>query len=82
MWVAFIKAAFALGALGMMMWMLSLVSSPLTDAAMAGPHSDHATVQQVSTMFNVMTLENLTLLAGIAVGLFLLYQATLQRRGF
>jgi len=82
MWVEFIKGAFALGALAVMMWMLSVVLGPLTDTATSGAHADHQTVTQVSTMFDVLTLENLTLLAGIAVGLYLLYQATLQRQGF
>lgn len=80
MWVTFFKSAFALGILGFLMWVLSLVLSPLLEAANSGSNADHETVTQIGTLFEMMTLDNLTLLAGVAVGLFLVYRATLERQ--
>jgi len=80
MWVTLFRSAFALGILGFLMWALTHVLSPLTNTATSGPNADHETVTQIATLFNMMTLDNLTLLAAVAVGLFLIYRATLESR--
>ena len=81
MWVTILKSVFELGALAVMMLVLAAVVSPIVDFAMSGPNADHETVGQVGTMFNLMTVDNLTLLAGLAVMLYLIWRATLEGRG-
>lgn len=78
MWVSLIRSTFAIGALGLMMFVLAYILSELTSFATSGPNADHETVVQLSTMFDAMTVDNLTLLAAFAVVLFLLWRATVE----
>ena len=78
MWVTLLRAVFEMGALALLMVVLAAVVARLTGFATSGPNADHESVGQVAQMFNLMTVENLTLLVGIAVAVFLLWRATLE----
>lgn len=80
MWVSLIRAVVELGPLMLMMVVLAAAVSRLAGFATSGPNADHETVGQLSQMFDVMTVDNLTLLAALAVVLFLLWRATLEGR--
>lgn len=80
MWVTLLRAVFELGALMLLMVVLAAAIAPIVDFATSGPNADHETVGQLGSMFDVMTVDNLTLLAAVAVILFLLWRATLEGR--
>lgn len=78
MWVTLLRSFFEIGALALLMVVLAAVVAQLTGFATSGPNADHESVGQVAQMFNLMTVENLTLLVAIAAGVFLLWRATLE----
>jgi hypothetical protein len=81
MWVSLARGGgLSLAALAFMMWILRKILDPVIDMATSGPHAGHSTVQRISTYFAAMTLENLTLIAGLGVGLYLLGRAASERR--
>ncbi len=80
MWVTFIRSAFGLVVVAFLMWVTTLILGPLTDFATRGPHADHSTVVTISGWFDVLSLDNLTLIGGLAVGLYLLSRAVVERR--
>lgn len=80
MWVALLRAGGALAVIAFLMQALRWVLNPMLEVARAGPHSGASTVTRVSGYFSAMTVENLTLLGAVAVGIFLLGRAAVQRR--
>jgi len=80
MWVTFIRSAFGLVVIAFMMWVTTLIVGPITTFATAGPHADHSTVVTIAAWFDVLSLDNLTLIGGLAVGLYLLNRAVVERR--
>jgi hypothetical protein len=80
MWVSFIRAGFGMGVLGLMMFVLAMILEPIVGHATSGPNADAETVTQIGGWFNVLTVDNLTLIAGLAVGLFLVHRAVVERQ--
>ena len=80
MWVSMIRAGFAMGVLGLMMYVLATILDPIVGHAMSGPNADAETVTQIGGWFNALTVDNLTLLAGLAIGLFLVHRAVVERQ--
>lgn len=80
MWTAFIRGAFAMGVVAFVMWVLRLILDPIIGFATNGPNSEAETVTTIGTWFGVLTLENLTLFGGIAIGLYLVNRAVVERR--
>ena len=80
MWVSVIRAAFAMGVLALMMYVLATILDPIVGHATSGPNAEAETVTQIGGWFNVLTVDNLTLLAGLAIGLFLVHRAVVERQ--
>jgi len=80
MWVTFIRGAFGLVVVAFLMWVTTLILGPITNFATSGPHAQHESVVTIAGWFDVLTLDNLTLLGGLAVGLYLLSRAVVERR--
>lgn len=81
MWVALARdGGFALALLTFLMWVLRTTLDPIVDYACGGPHSGAASVVQVCGYFNALTLENLTLIAALGVGLSLLGRSVTERK--
>jgi len=80
MWVTLVRTVIQMGPLALMMVVLAAVMARLTGFATSGPNADHESVGQVAQMFNAMTVENLTLLVGLAVIFYLIWRATLEGR--
>ena len=78
MWASIIKAVLYLAVGIFLMWVLAQVLDPITSFAMAGEHADQAQVQTIGTYFDALTLENLTLLISLAVGIYLLGRAAVE----
>lgn len=79
MWTAFAKGGLALVALTFLMWVTRQILDPILDKATAGPHADAASVQRVGGYFSALTVDNLVLLAGLAVGVYLISRAAVER---
>lgn len=79
MWTSFARAGLYLVALVFLMFVVVQLLGPIVDMATSGPHSSAESVKRVGGYFNAMTLENLTLLAGVAVGIYLLGRAAVER---
>lgn len=80
MWTSIARSAIALCAITFMMWMLRRVLTPILTAANSGPHADAESVQRVGGYFGALTLDNLVLLGALAVAIFLLGRAAVERR--
>jgi hypothetical protein len=81
MWIAFIRdGGLAVAVLAFLMRVLRWVLDPIIAAATAGPHASHSSVQTIAGWFAMLSVENLTLIAGLGVALFLLGRATTERR--
>lgn len=80
MWAAMARAAIYLVAVTFLMWVLRQILDPILDFATAGPHADADSVVRVGSYFNALTLDNLTLLAAVAVAIFLLGRAAVEQR--
>jgi hypothetical protein len=80
MWTAFARAGLGLAVLTFMMWVLREILSPILDMATSGPHADASSVTRLAGYFNALTVENLTLIAALAVGIYLLGRAATERR--
>jgi len=80
MWVAIAKSALSLGVLTFLMWVLTQLLAPVLDLATTGPNADASSVQRIGGYFNALTLDNLVLIAGLAVGVYLLGRAVVERR--
>lgn len=79
MWVSFARAGIYLVALTFLMWVLRSILDRVIPFALAGPNANAASVQRVSTYFGALTLDNLTLLVALAVGIYLLGRAATER---
>jgi hypothetical protein len=80
MWTALARGGLAMAVLAFMMQVLRWILDPILDIATSGPNADAETVVQIGGYFNALTVENLTLIAGVGVGLFLLGRAATERR--
>lgn len=79
MWTALGKGGLALAILSFMMWALRKILNPITDMATSGPHADAESVQRIGGYFAALTTENLVLLVGIGIGIYLLSRAAVER---
>lgn len=80
MWVSIARAGVYLVALPFLMWVLYWILDPILGFANSGPHANASSVQRVGGYFGAMTLENLVLLALIAIGVYLLGRAAVERQ--
>lgn len=80
MWVSLIRGTVALAALTFMSWVLVKVLNPILEVANAGPHADHDAVVRIGGYFELLTVENVTLISALAVAVYLLGRAAVERR--
>jgi len=80
MWISVGRAAVGLVALTFMAWLTRSILDPVLSFATAGEYSDQTQVVELSSYFGALTLQNLTLAAGLAVGIYLLGRAAAERR--
>lgn len=80
MWAAVARGGLGLVALVFLMWALRESLDLIVGEATAGSYGDPTTVQRVAGYFSAMTLENLTLLAALAVAVYLLGRAAVERQ--
>lgn len=80
MWTSVARSALSLVVVTFMMWMLTQILAPILDVANAGPHANAESVQRVGGYFSALTLDNLVLLGGLSVGIYLLGRAAVERR--
>lgn len=80
MWTAFVKGAAYLGALTFMMVVLTWILSPILSMANSGPNADAPSVERVGGYFAALTESNLILIAGLAVGIYLISRAAVELR--
>lgn len=69
-----------LAALAFLMWILTQMLNPVVSMAMSGPHASDPAVERIGGYFQALTLDNLTLLAGLAVGIYVLGRAAVERQ--
>jgi len=79
MWTAVARSGLALAVLSFMMWVLFWILDPILGEANSGPHADASSVQRIGGYFSALTVDNLVLLAGVAVGVYLLGRAAVER---
>lgn len=80
MWTAIARSGLALAVLTFLMWVLVRIISPIMTFATSGPHSDAPSVQRIGGYFSALTLDNLVLISAVAVGIYLLGRAAVERR--
>jgi hypothetical protein len=80
MWTAIARGGIGLVMLLFLMWVLRTTLDIIIPMGTAGAYGDAASVARVSGYFGAMTIENLTLIAALAVGVFLLGRAAVERR--
>jgi hypothetical protein len=80
MWVSIARGGMGLFILVFLMWVLRTVLDAVVPHATAGEYADAASVTRIAGYFSALTLENLTLIAALAVGVYLLGRATVERR--
>ena len=79
MWTAVAKGGLGLTVLTFMMWGLHRILSPILDHANSGPNADASSVTRIGGYFSALTVDNLVLLAGLSVGIYLLGRAATER---
>lgn len=80
MWASIARGGLGFAVLAFLMWVLREALDLITAEATAGSYGDPAEVQRVAGYFNALTLDNLTLLAAVAVATYLLGRAVVERR--
>lgn len=80
MWTAVARAGLAITVLPFVMWMLRNILDPVLDFATAGPHASDPSVVRIGSYFSAMTLDNLVLISGIGIAIWLLGRAAAERR--
>lgn len=81
MWAAVARSGLALAVCTFLMWVLVRIISPMLTFATSGPHSDASSVQRIGDYFSALqSLDNLVLIAALAVGVYLLGRAAVERR--
>lgn len=80
MWTSTVRASIAFAALGFMMWVLAQIVAPIVDIATTGPNANADSVATAGQWFNALSVSNLTLLAGLAVAIYWVGRAVVERR--
>jgi len=80
MWGSLSKAGIALLVLAPAMWLLRTILDPLIQVATSGPNASHSSVQTIGNWFDVLSEPTLTLIAGIAIAVYLLGRSVVERR--
>lgn len=80
MWTAFVRSAIYLIAIVFLMRVLRWILDPVIAVATSGPHASDPAVQQVGGYFGALSLNNLTVIGGLAVAIFLLGRAAVEQR--
>lgn len=79
MWVSVARGGIGLVVLLFLMWVLRETLDLIIPHATTGEYADAASVTRIAGYFSAMTLENLTLIAALAVGIYLLGRAAVER---
>lgn len=80
MWTAIIRAAIGLVVVTFLAFLTPVVLDPMLDIAMAGEYASNSHVVNVNGYFNALTEANLTLIGALAVAVFLIGRAAVERR--
>lgn len=80
MWGSWTRTPLYIAVLGLMMWLLAKILSPILDAATSGPYASDSSVQTIAEWFGYLTVPNLTLAAGAAIVVWLIGQAVTEKR--
>lgn len=80
MWVSVARGGIGLVVLVFLMWVLRKVLDIVIPHATTGDYASATSVTRIAGYFSAMTLENLTLIAALAVGIYLLGRATVERQ--
>jgi len=80
MWTAVAKSGLAMAVLAFLMQVLRWILTPILDVATSGPNASASSVQRVGGYFCALSVENLTLLAGVGIAIYLLGRAATERR--
>lgn len=80
MWAAWARAGLAMAVLAFLMQVVRWIITPILDVAESGPHAEAETVTTISGWFAALTVQNMTLIAGIGIGIYVLGRAAAERR--
>lgn len=80
MWTSIARAGLALAFLALLMRVLRWILDPIVDFATSGPHSGAESVTVIGGWFAALSVNNLTLIAGLGVGIYLLGRAAVERK--
>lgn len=80
MWTAFARGGLALAFLALLMQTLRWILDPITDLATSGPHSGAESVSVIGGWFSSLSVNNLTLIAALGVGIYILGRAAVERK--
>jgi hypothetical protein len=79
MWVAVARSGIALVVLTFLAWLVRVMLDEIVPYATSGTYGSASSVTRVAGYFGALTVENLTLLGALAVGVFLLGRAAVER---
>ena len=80
MWTSIIRSVIYLAALAFMMWILAVILGMVVPIGSAGPYASDPAVVAVKGYFDALTLENLTVLAGLSAAVYLFGRAVVERK--
>ncbi|MFB6201308.1 MAG: hypothetical protein ABEI98_04785 [Halorhabdus sp.] len=80
MWVSVARGGIALVVLTFLMWVLRETLNMIIPHATAGKYANAASVTRIAGYFSALTLQNLTLIAALAIGIYLLGRAAVERQ--
>lgn len=80
MWTAIIRGVIGLVVVTFLAFLTPVVIAPMLDIAMAGEYATNSYVVNVNGYFNALTEANLTLIGVLAVAVFLVGRAAVERR--
>lgn len=80
MWTAWVRAGGAMAVLSFLMWLTVQILGQMVTTATAGQYSSAPEVTRVAGYFNALTVDNLTLIAGLSVAVYLLGRAAVERQ--
>ena len=80
MWTAIIRAAIALVVVTFLAWLTPVILDPMLEIGMAGDYSTASEVTRTHGYLTALTETNLTLIGVLAVSVFLVGRAAVERR--
>lgn len=80
MWTAIIRAAIALVVVTFLAWLTPVILDPMLEIGMAGDYATASEVVRVHGYLTALTEANLTVIGALAVAVFLVGRAAVERR--